>query len=173
MKKNKKFENCFKNTWPYVTGAILLSIIQIITLAMTGNPWGITSAFAYWSTKVIESCGGTVYVPEVIESVKITCHNIFLQDPVTIRNIGIIVGAMLAAFLASHFRVKKIKSKKQIIGAVIGGLCMGYGSSIALGCNIGAFYSGLASMSLSGWIFGLFLFLGAIIGGKLLIRFLM
>ncbi|MBK5245064.1 MAG: YeeE/YedE family protein, partial [Eubacteriaceae bacterium] len=97
----------------------------------------------------------------------------FLQDPVTLRNIGIIMGAMLSALLASQFRIKKIKSKKQIIGAAVGGLLMGYGSSIASGCNIGAFYSGIASMSLSGWIFGVFLFVGAFMGGKLLIRFFM
>ncbi|MGV8905609.1 MAG: YeeE/YedE thiosulfate transporter family protein [Acetobacterium sp.] len=172
MEKNKKFEDWFRHSWPYVTGALLLSFMQVITLAITGHPWGITSAFAFWSARLIGALGGQPDFPVSSENIQ-TYQAWFLQDPVTIRNIAIILGATLAALLASQFRVKKIKSKKQIIGAAVGGLLMGYGSSIASGCNIGAFYSGIASMSLSGWIFGLFLFIGAIMGGKLLIRFLM
>jgi len=48
---------------------------------------------------------------------------------------------------------------------------MGYGARLALGCNIGAFFSSIASLSLSGWVFGLFMFLGSIVGSKLIIRF--
>lgn len=172
MEKKKKFDDWFKKSWPYVTGGLLLAFMQIITLAVTGHPWGITSAFAFWGTRLIEALGGNLYFPVSGENIQ-TYQAWFLQDPVTLRNIGIIMGAMLSALLASQFRIKKIKSKKQIIGAAVGGLLMGYGSSIASGCNIGAFYSGIASMSLSGWIFGVFLFVGAFMGGKLLIRFFM
>jgi hypothetical protein len=35
--------------------------------------------------------------------------------------------------LASQFRIKKIKSFKQVVGAVAGGLLMGYGARIAYG----------------------------------------
>ncbi|HCX65498.1 MAG TPA: YeeE/YedE family protein, partial [Eubacteriaceae bacterium] len=43
----------------------------------------------------------------------------------------------------------------------------------ASGCNIGAFYSSLSSLSLSGWFFGLAMFVGVFLGGKLLLRFLL
>ena len=97
----------------------------------------------------------------------------FLRSPGTFRNLAIILGAFLSALIASQFRIKKIKSFKQIIAAVLGGLFMGYGSAIASGCNIGAFYSSISSLSLSGWVFGAFLFLGAIFGSKLLIKLFM
>ena len=38
------------------------------------------------------------------------------------------------------------------MAAVIGGLVMGYGARLAYGCNIGAFFSGIASTSLHGWL---------------------
>ncbi|HCX03258.1 MAG TPA: YeeE/YedE family protein, partial [Clostridiales bacterium] len=60
---------------------------------------------------------------------------------------------------------------RQILGAVIGGLLMGYGARIAFGCNIGALYSGISTLSLSGWIYGIFMFLGAVIGSKMLMKF--
>jgi uncharacterized membrane protein YedE/YeeE len=50
---------------------------------------------------------------------------------------------------------------------------MGYGARIAFGCNIGALFSGIASLSLSGWVFAAFMFVGAIIGSKLLVKYFM
>jgi uncharacterized membrane protein YedE/YeeE len=47
---------------------------------------------------------------------------------------------------------------------------MGYGAGIASGCNIGAFFSATASLSLSGWIFGVGLFIGSYFGAKLFLR---
>jgi uncharacterized membrane protein YedE/YeeE len=50
---------------------------------------------------------------------------------------------------------------------------MGYGARIAYGCNIGALYSGIASLSLSGWVFAVFMFGGAVVGSKLLVKYFM
>ncbi len=86
--------------------------------------------------------------------------------------LGIIFGALATTLLASGFKIKKIKSKKQIIAAIIGGLLMGYGARIAYGCNIGALYSGIASLSLSGWVFAIVMFCGAVVGSKLLSKVL-
>jgi len=70
-------------------------------------------------------------------------------------------------------KIKKIKNWKQASGAMIGGLVMGYGAGVALGCNIGALFSGIASLSLAGWVFALFIFLGAYVGSKLLVKVFM
>lgn len=175
LKNNKFYKKWLKKSWPYIVGAVLLSILQIVILATTNKPWGISSSFPYWGAWLYEIIGGSVdswyyfdgRVPQKILNLG------FLKHPDSIRNMGIIFGALLASLLASQFRIKKIKSFKQVIAAILGGLLMGYGSRIALGCNIGAMYSGIASLSLSGWIFGLLLFLGAIVGSKLLIKFFM
>ncbi|WKY45656.1 YeeE/YedE thiosulfate transporter family protein [Eubacteriaceae bacterium ES2] len=168
MKDN--FKKWFKSSWSYLTGAILLALIQAITLIVTKEPFGITSAFSYWANEFAKWLGIKIngISDPLIET--LVSPRIFIEA-VTLRNLGIIVGALLAVLLAEQFRLKKIKSKKQVVGAVLGGLFMGYGSSIAFGCNIGAFFSGIASLSLSGWVFGLFLFLGAIIGGKIILHF--
>ncbi len=157
-KINQKY---FKKAWTYMTGAVLLSLVQIITLVVTGQPWGITGAFTYWSERVLDTLVGISYTGRVW----------FLENPISVRNIGIIMGALVSTLLAAQFRFKKIKSGKQLGGAIIGGFLMGYGSRIASGCNIGAFYSSISSLSLSGWVFGLALLGGSIIGGKLLIKY--
>jgi uncharacterized membrane protein YedE/YeeE len=164
-----------KSAWPYITGAVLLSLFQIVTLATTGNPWGVSGVFANWGAWVYMAFGGNVdkWYYFSSEGAQATLANGFLKDPGTWRNIGVIVGALFAVLLASQFKIKKIKSKKQIFAAVIGGLLMGYGARLAYGCNIGALYSGIASLSLSGWVFGMALFVGAVIGSKILVKYLM
>jgi len=170
----KGLKKWLKNPWSYLTGAVLLSIFQTITFAVTGEPLGITRAFTNWAGWILGFLGaspGTWYYFNM-EEVHSSFSAGLLMDNSSIRVIGIIIGACLASLLASEFRIRKIKSKKQIVGAVLGGILMGYGSRVANGCNIGAFYGGIASLSLSGWIFGIFLFLGAVIGSILLVRYL-
>jgi len=164
-----------KDAWPYITGAVLLSLFQIVTLATTGNPWGVSGAFANWGAWILEALGGSVdkWYYFASEGAQATLNAGFLNNPDSWRNVGIIVGALLAVLLASQFKIKKIKSFRQVIAAVLGGLLMGYGARIGFGCNIGALFSGIASLSLSGWVFAIFLFIGAIIGSKLLVKFFM
>lgn len=175
LKNNRFYKEWFKNPWTYVTGAILLSLFQIVTLATSDNPWGVSGAFANWGAWLFKAVGGNVDKWYYFSSTgaQATLNNGFLNDPGSMRNVGIIFGALLATLLASQFKFKKLKSLKQIAAAILGGLLMGYGARIGFGCNIGALYSGIASLSVSGWVFALFLFLGAIVGSKMLTRFFM
>jgi uncharacterized membrane protein YedE/YeeE len=175
IEKNEFYITLFKNPWTYVTGAILLSVFQIVTLATTGEPWGVSGTLAYWGAWLYRLVGGNVDKWNYFSSngAQATLSGGFLQHPDSIRNLGIIFGALLSTLLASQFKFKKIKSWKQVAAAIIGGLLMGYGARIAFGCNIGALYSGISSLSVSGWVFAIFLFLGAVVGSKLLVKFFM
>ena len=175
ISKNPYYKLWFKDAWPYLTGAVLLSLFQIITLTTTGNPWGVSGTFAYWGAWLYELVGGSVdkWYYFAREGVNTTLRNGFLNDPGSMRNIGIIAGALFSVLIASGFKFKKLKSWRQVIAAICGGLLMGYGARIAAGCNIGAFYSGISSLSLSGWVYAVFLFLGAIVGSKLLVKYFM
>lgn len=175
IKKNEFYQTWFKKALPYVTGAVLLSLFQVVTFATTGNPWGVSGVLANWGAWMFEAVGGSVDKWYYFSSpgAQATLEAGILNHAPTWRNLGIIFGALFATLMASGFKIKKIKSFKQVAAAILGGLLMGYGARIAAGCNIGALFSGIASLSLSGWIFGLFMFAGAIIGSKLLVKFFM
>lgn len=175
IKNNEFYKKWFKSSYTYVTGAILLSIFQIVTLAATGNPWGVSGVFANWGAWIYEALGGSVDKWTYFNSpgAQATLEAGFLNHAPSMRNIGIIFGALFASFAASQFKIKKIKSLKQVAAATLGGLLMGYGARIGFGCNIGALYSGIASLSLSGWVFAVFMFMGAVVGSKLLVKFFM
>ena len=69
-----------------------------------------------------------------------------------------------ASALAGAFVVHRRIPARLALGAVVGGLLMGYGARIAYGCNIGAYFGGIASFSLHGWIWGVVALVGTFAG---------
>ena len=67
-------------------------------------------------------------------------------------DLGIVLGALAAAGLAGRFAPRWQVPARSLAAAIIGGLLLGYGARIAYGCNIGAYFSGIASGSLHGWM---------------------
>jgi len=175
IKNNEFYKLWFKDALPYIVGAVLLSVFQIVTFAVTGNPWGVSGVLANWGAWLFEAVGGSVDRWFYFSSpgAQATLEAGILNYGGSWRNLGIIAGALFATLMASGFKFKKIKSFKQVLAAVLGGLLMGYGARIAFGCNIGALFSGICSLSLSGWVFAIFMFFGAIVGSKLLVKFFM
>ena len=82
-------------------------------------------------------------------------------------NIAIVFGAFIAASLAGKVAPKAAIPLRSMLAAVIGGLLLGYGARLAYGCNIGAFFSGVASTSLHGWVWIDFAMAGKFIGVRL------
>jgi len=73
-------------------------------------------------------------------------------DNVSLMNFGIIGGALTAAGLAGRFAPTVRIPPRALLAALLGGLLMGYGARLAYGCNIGPFFSGIASFSVHGWL---------------------
>ncbi|WP_026891982.1 YeeE/YedE thiosulfate transporter family protein [Lacrimispora aerotolerans] len=173
--ENPIYKKLLKEPLTYVAGAVLLSVFQIAHFTVFEKGWGVTSTFAVWGTWVYQALGGDAsgwayYAPEKMQK---ELYTSFLVDGGSIRNLGIIIGALAATLFASQFKIKKIKTLRQVVAAVLGGLLMGYGARLANGCNIGALFTAIASFSLSGWVFGAFLLVGAFIGSKLLAKYFM
>jgi uncharacterized membrane protein YedE/YeeE len=90
-----------------------------------------------------------------------------VNDVTSVMDLGIILGALAAAAVAGRFAPAWRVPWKSILASVIGGLMLGYGARIAYGCNIGAYFSGIASCSLHGWVWFLAAFLGNAVGTRL------
>lgn len=156
----KGWKNIFRGSWPLFTAAILLAVLNALTLAIRGNPWGITSAFALWGSKALAASGIDVSGWGYWEGANaVQLSQSILADSTSVMNFGIILGAFIAAAASGTFNPKKIKPGIAI-GSVIGGLLMGYGARLSFGCNIGAYFGGIASFSLHGWIWAVMAMLG-------------
>ncbi len=158
-----------RGPWPLVWGAIGLALLNYATLALAGRPWGITSAFALWGAKAASGLGVDVSswaFWQMPGNAKALAAPVW-EDITSVMDIGIVLGALLAAGLAGRFAPSLKIPARSLVAAVIGGLLLGYGSRLAYGCNIGAYFSGIASGSLHGWVWLVAAFIGNSVGVRL------
>jgi uncharacterized membrane protein YedE/YeeE len=158
-----------RGPWPLVAGALGLAVVNIATLVIAGRPWGVTSAFALWGAKMAAIMGVDVATwPYWSAPAQATALNAsVLADVTSVMNFGIMLGALLASILASRFAPVWKVPAPSLAAALIGGLLLGYGARVAYGCNIGAYFSGIASGSLHGWLWLPAAFAGNILGTSL------
>jgi uncharacterized protein len=158
-----------RGPWPLVAGALGLAAVNILTLALSGRPWGVTFAFALWGSKIAGAAGVNVaawpYWQTAANSAAL--HTSVLGEVTSVMDLGIILGALAAAAMAGRFAPAWRVPWRSIIAAVLGGLLLGYGARIAYGCNIGAYFSGIASSSVHGWVWFAAAFVGNGVGTRL------
>jgi uncharacterized membrane protein YedE/YeeE len=144
----------WRGPWPLLAGALGLAVLNFATLGLAGRPWGITSAFGLWGGMVLQAAGVPVETwsgygtPEMHKALA----GSVLSDITSVMDIGIMLGAMLCAGFAAKFNPVLRISGKHFLASVTGGFLLGYGARLAYGCNIGAFFSGIASGSVHGWL---------------------
>jgi len=140
--------------WPLLGGALALAVLNFATLATAGHPWSITWAFTLWGAKVARAIGWD-YASEPFWNSGFQRNALeasVFADTTSVMDFGILAGAFLAAALAGRFVFRFKHAPGALAAAVLGGRAMCYGARIAYGCNIGAFFSGVASTSLHGWL---------------------
>ena len=140
--------------WPLVWGAVLLALLNLVTLALTGRPWTISFGYTLWGAKAAAGLGLDVASWEFWTwpyPKRALAGSVFAQST-SVMNFGILAGAFLAAGLAGTFGPLRNLAWRPALAAVLGGLAMGYGARLAFGCNVGAYFSGIASGSLHGWL---------------------
>jgi hypothetical protein len=140
--------------WPLALGALALAALNLLTLLIAGHPWSITWAFALWGAKAASAFGwqpaaGSFWEGEFQHSA--LASSVF-ADVTSVMDFGLVLGALAAAGAAGSFALRYRLTLRSALTALAGGLAMGYGARIAYGCNIGAFFSGVASTSLHGWL---------------------
>ncbi len=86
-------------------------------------------------------------------------------NPADWMSLALIGGAAVMALISNEFKFKK-PTKELAVWAIIGGMFMGLGSRIGLGCNVGGFFVRVANGDAAGWLFGIGMIGGAFIGVK-------
>ncbi|HEX5515219.1 MAG TPA: YeeE/YedE family protein [Gammaproteobacteria bacterium] len=156
-----------RGPWPLLWGGLALVLLNFATLWLSGKPWGITSALALWGAKGLAALGVDVafwgYWSVRLDSFEAPIS----EDVTSVMNIGIVLGALAAASLAGKFAPVWRIPLRSLVAAVLGGLLLGYGSRLAFGCNIGAYFSGMLSGSLHAWLWLPAAFAGSAIGVRL------
>jgi hypothetical protein len=162
----------FVRGWPVLTAGAVLGGLNVL-LFTAQEPWGFTGEVSRWTIGLAGLFGaapgplagaadlpGCVLVPA---DGAIVNHMTFLVG-------GMWLGSFAGALGAGEFKLRVPKQPVRYVQSLGGGALMGYGAAIAMGCTIGAFFSGIPSLAVNGWVFAIFLGLGAWIGTQLIRR---
>ena len=163
------WEPLLRGPWPLLFAAAMLAGLNALTLVVAGHPWTVTWAFTLWGAKAATAFGWDPSTSSFWAGgfPGAALEGGILRDNISIMDLGIIAGALTAAGLAGRFAPSWRVPWRSLLAAILGGLLMGYGARLAFGCNIGAFFSGIASFSLHGWLWIVFALLGTWLGVKL------
>jgi len=148
----------------------LIAALALANLVVAGQPWGVVYGLGLWAAKGAQAIGVDLTAslfwsaPGNVDRVRET----ILTDVTSLTNIGIIGGAFLVAAWRHGF-TQPIPDlpPRAWVATVVAGLLLGYSSRLAFGCNVGAFFSGVSTGSLHGWVWFVAAFLGSWWGVKL------
>lgn len=159
----------FRGPWSTVTGALALALLASLTLALAGRPWGVTWGFTLWTAKLAHGLGWDPATSAIWQQERFgdALQAGLLEDTTSVMNAGIVLGAAAAAAAAGRLSFRRPSSGRLCAAALLGGLTMGYGAWLSYGCNVGAYFGGIASTSLHGWLWIVFALLGTLIGVRL------
>jgi uncharacterized membrane protein YedE/YeeE len=147
--RSKKYLN------PYL-GGILLGFILLATFYITGRGLGASGAVKSTVTSVVHTITPT-HADTSPYYKKILAEGNPMSNWLVFEVIGILAGAFISGALAGRLKLKvehspKITAKRRLIFAALGGLAFGIGSQFGRGCTSGAALTGMASLSLAGFV---------------------
>ena len=152
-----------------LAGGLALALLNAATMVLAGKPWGETSAFALWGSKLfimagIDAHGWAYWLrPGFVTQL----DRPLSLDVTSMMDAAILLGAALAAAAAGAFRPRWGGGLRPWTGALLGGVAMGFGARLSNGCNIGAYFSAIAVGNLSGWAWVLLALAGSWAGLRL------
>lgn len=142
---------------PYL-GGVLLGIVLLAANFVAGRGLGASGAIKSTVVTAITTVAPSAsensgFVKEFRESHKGNPMKTWL----VFEMLGVIVGGFLSGAFAGRLKFKvehspKITSRKRLFLALTGGVLFGFGSQLGRGCTSGSALSGMAVLSLGGFI---------------------
>lgn len=171
-KLNNVLRRIFAHGWTAPVGGAVLGGLNVL-LFTAAHPWGFTGEISRWSIGFSNWLGfgpGSLLGADTLPGCALETGGPSIINHMFFLVWGMILGAFIAALFAGEFKIRIPRQKTRYVQAMGGGITMGYGAGIAMGCTIGAFFSAIPSLALNGWIFAIFLAVGAWLGTQIIQR---
>jgi len=144
--------------------AVIIAALALLNLVVAGQPWGVVYGLGLWGGKVALAAGADLstnaFWSNQIHQTRLS--ESLLTDVTSLTNLGIFAGAFIIAKWRDGLAVPLARYPlKAWIATIIAGLVLGYSSRLAFGCNVGAFFSGISTGSLHGWVWFIAAFAGS------------
>lgn len=147
--------------WPAWLGGLFVGLIGVAAYLRL-SPLGVTAeigsrsrqlaTYLDWLPARLEGLDSFRGCATVIRDALLTPNGLFIA--------GVVGAAFFAALVSGEFR-PRLPNAGHILRGLVGGVLLGWGTVIGLGCTVGTLLSGISAGAVSGWVFAVALFVGA------------
>jgi uncharacterized protein len=164
-RKRKRTDTRWQGRGIYVA-AVLMAMFAVLNLIIAGQPWGIVYGLGLWGAKIATWFGADLAANAYWgnEAHQLRLQSSLLTDITSVTNLGLLIGALIAANFRGRARPVTSANGKQWLVALTTGLVLGYSARLAFGCNVGAYFAGISTGSLHGWVWFVAAFAGSFVG---------
>lgn len=141
---------------PYL-GGVLLGLVLLVAYYVSGRGLGASGAIKSTTVTLVEKIA-----PEYTQNATFykeykATHPTPMKSWLVFEMLGVLVGGLISGAIAGRLKFKvehspKISSKRRLVFALMGGILFGYGSQLGRGCTSGSALSGMAVLSLGGFL---------------------
>ncbi len=154
MQKSNKMKTRYMN--PYIAGTMLGAVL-LLAMFLAGRGLGASGGIKYCAVSIV----GAVDHPHAEES---TYYSKYFEEGkkplknwLTFEIFGVIAGGFISGAVSKRLKFKiekspRISNTRRLIFAFLGGVFFVYGAQLARGCTSGAALSGMAVLSVAGFV---------------------
>ncbi len=141
---------------PYLAGT-LLGIVLLFAMFLSGRGLGASGGFKYCVVSLV----GAVDKPHAEKSIYYSKYFEGEKKPLknwlTFEILGVVLGGFISGAVSGRLKLRiekspKISDSRRLIFAFLGGVFFVYGAQLARGCTSGAALSGMAVLSVAGFV---------------------
>ncbi len=141
---------------PYLAG-VILGLVLLLSFYLTGRGLGASGAMKSVVVTAVETVSHEKADASGFYHKYIADGKNPMSSWLVFEILGVMVGGFLSGALSGRLKLKNehspnITGRRRIIFAVIGGALFGFGSQFGRGCTSGAALSGMATLSLAGFV---------------------
>jgi len=143
----------FVERWPTWLGGFGIGLLGFLAYLRT-EPLGVTAELGSRARTLAEQLGwvqgrlpgldGFAGCATVVIDALVTPNGVFI--------LALVAGALAAGVASGNFRPRNYPWHRYPL-ALLGGVLMGWGAMVALGCTVGVLLSGISAFAVSGWVF--------------------
>jgi len=141
---------------PYIAGT-LLGLVLLTAMYLSGRGLGASGGIKYCVVSIV----GAIDRPHADNSAYYSKYfengNKPIRNWLTYEILGVVIGGFISGAISGRLKLRVEKSQsisvsRRLIFAFLGGVFFVYGAQLARGCTSGAALSGMAVLSLAGFV---------------------
>lgn len=141
---------------PYLAG-VMLGLVLLLAMFLSGRGLGASGGLKYCVVSLVGAAAPEHAERSEFYSKYFEGNNKPLKNWLTFEILGIVIGGFISGVLSKRLKFTiekspKITNRRRLVFAFLGGVFFVYGAQLARGCTSGAALSGMAVLSVAGFV---------------------